>query len=171
MGLSSRPAPHLLASPASAPIPARVARAEHFFISSLEAWRAEMGIERMVLVGHSLGGYLSAAYTVRYPERVSGLVLVSPAGVPKGPTYKRWPTSEEAAAQDRAKSEARERAAEAAQMEMEMTPEDREKAAAPKGEAEKWKRGGDQASFLRRNSMKCESGSGARAGAKMEERD
>lgn len=84
MGLSSRPNPSLLAAPAGAPMETRVSRAEHFFLSSLEAWRASEGIERMVLVGHSLGGYLSTAYALRYPERVSALILVSPAGIPHG---------------------------------------------------------------------------------------
>lgn len=84
MGLSSRPSPALLSSPASATVEQRVARAEHFFLSSLESWRAAEGIERMVLVGHSLGGYLASAYALRYPDRVSNLILVSPAGIPHG---------------------------------------------------------------------------------------
>lgn len=95
MGLSSRPSPQLLHTSSSSSVPSRVARAEHFFISSLEAWRQSVGVEKMILVGHSLGGYLASAYTVRYPERVSGLILVSPAGIPRGPEYKRFPTSEE----------------------------------------------------------------------------
>lgn len=43
-----------------------------------------MQIESFVLVGHSLGGYLSVAYGERFPERLhsGSLFLMSPVGVP-----------------------------------------------------------------------------------------
>ncbi|KAK7695606.1 hypothetical protein QCA50_000242 [Cerrena zonata] len=63
----------------------RVAEAESFFIDSLEEWRTKMGLEKMTLIGHSLGGYLSIAYALKYPTRVSKLILVSPAGIPRDP--------------------------------------------------------------------------------------
>ncbi|KAH8106284.1 alpha/beta-hydrolase [Cristinia sonorae] len=66
-------------------ISARVAEAEAFFVDSLEDWRAKMGLEKMTLVGHSLGGYLSTVYALKYPSRVNKLILLSPAGVPRGP--------------------------------------------------------------------------------------
>ncbi len=59
----------------------RVHEAESFFVDSLEEWRAKMGLEKMTLVGHSLGAYLSVVYALRYPTRVSKLVLLSPAGM------------------------------------------------------------------------------------------
>lgn len=62
----------------------RVEASETFFLEALEEWRDKMQIEKMVLVGHSLGGYLSTAYALKHPERVSKLVLVSPAGFPDG---------------------------------------------------------------------------------------
>ena len=55
--------------------------AESWFVSALEAWRTETRCERLVLVGHSLGGYLCACYAMRHPRRVAGLFLVSPAGI------------------------------------------------------------------------------------------
>lgn len=66
-------------------IQGRVAEAESFFIDSLEEWRTKMGLEKMTLIGHSLGGYLSIAYALKYPTRVSKLILVSPAGIPRDP--------------------------------------------------------------------------------------
>ena len=44
-----------------------------------------MGLQRMTLIGHSLGGYLSVAYALKYPTRVQKLILLSPAGIPRDP--------------------------------------------------------------------------------------
>ncbi len=64
------------------PFPAKSREdAEDFFLSSLQRWREAMGMEKMVLVGHSLGGYLAASYALQYPQHVQHLVLVCPAGV------------------------------------------------------------------------------------------
>jgi cardiolipin-specific phospholipase len=142
MGLSSRPSPHLLHSPSSTPIPARVARAEHFFLDSLESWRESTGVDRMVLVGHSLGAYLASAYAVRYPHRVSGLILVSPAGIPHGPEYKRYAPSGEKNEGDR------EEAVDAVEQEVNGVEHQ------AKGEAKQW---GKNPSLTRRSMMKCES--------------
>ena len=62
-------------------IPGRVHAAEAFFVDSLEEWRQKAGVERMTLVGHSLGAYLSVVYALKYPQRVGKLILLSPAGV------------------------------------------------------------------------------------------
>jgi pimeloyl-ACP methyl ester carboxylesterase len=64
-GLSSRPKFDLTDD--------SVETAEEFFVESLEAWRAENKIDMMVLVGHSIGGYLSVAYCERYPQNVERL--------------------------------------------------------------------------------------------------
>ena len=66
-------------------VPGRVREAEAFFVDSLEEWREKMNLEKMTLVGHSLGAYMSVAYALKYPTRVSRLVLLSPAGVPRDP--------------------------------------------------------------------------------------
>ena len=43
-------------------------------------------VKEFVLLGHSLGGYLATAYTIRYPQRVSHLVLVDPWGFLEPPS-------------------------------------------------------------------------------------
>jgi cardiolipin-specific phospholipase len=75
-GLSSRPSFDQVVDKSS------IKSAEDFFVESLEAWRAKNKIDRMVLAGHSMGGYMSVAYCERYPERVERLLLLSPVGVP-----------------------------------------------------------------------------------------
>merc|ERR1711998_801304 len=51
----------------------------------LERGRQAMGIERMVLAGHSVGSYIAFSYAERFPERVERIVMLSPAGVARPP--------------------------------------------------------------------------------------
>jgi pimeloyl-ACP methyl ester carboxylesterase len=48
----------------------------------LSEWMEAAGLERVHLVGHSMGGYISIRLAVSRPELVRRLVLVAPAGVP-----------------------------------------------------------------------------------------
>lgn len=41
-----------------------------------------MGIEKITLVGHSMGGYVSLAFCAKYAERLDGLVLLSSSPMP-----------------------------------------------------------------------------------------
>jgi cardiolipin-specific phospholipase len=36
--------------------------AEDYFVDTLEEWRKAMKLKKMIVVGHSIGGYLSVAY-------------------------------------------------------------------------------------------------------------
>ncbi len=60
-------------------------QAENYFVSALEGWRQELRLQRMILVGHSFGGLVAASYALRFPSRVSLLLLVSPVGLPVPP--------------------------------------------------------------------------------------
>ena len=55
MGLSSRPSPKYFDPIKNEAVEDRVARAEDWFVDSLEAWRHAGGYDKMTLVGHSLG--------------------------------------------------------------------------------------------------------------------
>jgi pimeloyl-ACP methyl ester carboxylesterase len=46
----------------------------------IEALRIERGLDRIDLLGHSAGCFVSLVYAARYPTRVARLVLVTPSG-------------------------------------------------------------------------------------------
>ncbi len=52
-----------------------------FFLGFLDRLRGNLGLGRVVLVGHSFGGCLALHYAARRPEAVAGLVLIAPDGL------------------------------------------------------------------------------------------
>ena len=52
---------------------------------ALDAVLARLGVDRAIVVGQSWGGAFAAAFALRYPKRIQGLVFVSPATHP-------WPS-------------------------------------------------------------------------------
>ncbi|KFM62763.1 Abhydrolase domain-containing protein 4, partial [Stegodyphus mimosarum] len=73
-GRSSRP-----------PFSSDALEAEMQFFISLEKWRRAVGLEKFILLGHSMGGYIAASYALHYPERVALLILVDPWGLLEKP--------------------------------------------------------------------------------------
>jgi proline iminopeptidase len=49
-----------------------------YYVRDLEALRVHFGLERMTLIGQSWGAMLAAMYTMKYPDRVERLLLLSP---------------------------------------------------------------------------------------------
>uniref|UniRef100_A0A8D1HZV1 1-acylglycerol-3-phosphate O-acyltransferase ABHD5 n=1 Tax=Sus scrofa TaxID=9823 RepID=A0A8D1HZV1_PIG len=72
---------------------------ENQFVESIEEWRCALGLDKVILLGHNLGGFLAAAYSLKYPSSVnlaymepldssdwvSHLILVEPWGFPERP--------------------------------------------------------------------------------------
>ena len=62
-----------------------------YFTYYMEKWRKALPkyieeikgkkFTQFVILGHSFGGYLSGHYTVKYPEHVKKLILLSPVGI------------------------------------------------------------------------------------------
>lgn len=46
------------------------------FVEDIEAFRKALGLDRFVLMGHSMGGLNAVSYTAKYPEAVAALILV-----------------------------------------------------------------------------------------------
>jgi len=63
---------------------------EAFFLDSMSSWFEALSLTRVVLVGHSMGAFLSASFAVKWPERVEKLILADPWGVPRRVFNPEW---------------------------------------------------------------------------------
>lgn len=50
-------------------------------IADIERIRRLLGEEKLILIGHSWGGFLASLYAAEFPDRVEALILVAPADV------------------------------------------------------------------------------------------
>jgi pimeloyl-ACP methyl ester carboxylesterase len=75
------------------------AYSEHTALGDMEAVLDRAGADGVVLVGMSLGGYLSLSFVARHPERVAALVLVDTGpGFKNDEARQRWNREAEARA-------------------------------------------------------------------------
>lgn len=81
MGRSSRPNFRIRAKDKET----KIREAENWFVDALEEWRIKRGIDKMTLLGHSLGGYMAVCYALKYPGHLNKLILASPVGIPEDP--------------------------------------------------------------------------------------
>ena len=81
--------------------PANYQYSFHQLAHNTHALLAKLGIERSIVVGHSMGGMLAARYALQYPDATQTLVMVNPLGLEdwkaKGVPYRsidQWYASE-----------------------------------------------------------------------------
>ncbi len=51
-----------------------------FYVGILNEFIAKLNLKIVSLVGHSMGGQITTAYTIKYPDQISNLILIAPAG-------------------------------------------------------------------------------------------
>ncbi len=51
-----------------------------FYADKIIEFLDKLGLKRVILVGHSMGGQISIFTALKYPDRISKLILASPAG-------------------------------------------------------------------------------------------
>ncbi|KAI5953501.1 hypothetical protein KGF54_002873 [Candida jiufengensis] len=55
---------------------------ELFYTKAIDGWRKSMGLEKIdYLIGHSFGAYWCGSYSIKFPNNVSNLILLSPVGL------------------------------------------------------------------------------------------
>lgn len=59
-------------------------------VENLAEYVAALKLEKVDLIGHSLGGWIAASYALKYPDKVKGLILLSPEGVNVEGLQRRW---------------------------------------------------------------------------------
>ncbi|MCL2938180.1 MAG: alpha/beta hydrolase [Trichodesmium sp. MAG_R02] len=66
----------------------------HYSITQMVEYLAEyiaaLKLQKVYLVGHSLGGWIAASYGLKYPEKLLGLILLSPEGIDIADVKVRW---------------------------------------------------------------------------------
>ncbi|EDO18219.1 hypothetical protein Kpol_543p49 [Vanderwaltozyma polyspora DSM 70294] len=58
-----------------------IGKYEDYYVEKIEDWRKANKLEKINLVGHSFGGYISFKYAIKYPDAINRLCLVSPLGM------------------------------------------------------------------------------------------
>ncbi|KAF1740060.1 hypothetical protein MXB_32 [Myxobolus squamalis] len=53
---------------------------EREFCDLLNLWQSALGLDKIIVMGHSFGAYVSCCYSMFYPDNVISLVLIDPWG-------------------------------------------------------------------------------------------
>lgn len=60
---------------------------DDFFVAAVKGFVDKLGLKNFTLLGNSLGGAISLAYTLKYPEGVDRMIMMAPGGVEDREAY------------------------------------------------------------------------------------
>jgi 4,5:9,10-diseco-3-hydroxy-5,9,17-trioxoandrosta-1(10),2-diene-4-oate hydrolase len=58
-----------------------------YFVEYVNEFLDKIGVSKLVLLGNSLGGAIAIGLALKYPQKVSQLILMSPGGIEDTPAY------------------------------------------------------------------------------------
>ena len=73
-----------------ADFPKDAIKVEEHFVETIEGWRKAVKLNKFVLCGHSMGGFLGLSYALKYPQHIEHLILSEPWGMTEKPPSG-WP--------------------------------------------------------------------------------
>jgi 4,5:9,10-diseco-3-hydroxy-5,9,17-trioxoandrosta-1(10),2-diene-4-oate hydrolase len=62
-----------------------------YFVEYVNEFLEKIGVTKIVPLGNSLGGAIALGFTLKYPQKVSQLILMSPGGIEDTPAYFKMP--------------------------------------------------------------------------------
>lgn len=66
-------------------------KVEEHYVEAIEGWRKAASLNKFILCGHSMGGFLALSYALKFPHHIEHLILSEPWGITEKPTSG-WPS-------------------------------------------------------------------------------
>ncbi|CAO1360131.1 unnamed protein product [Diamesa serratosioi] len=66
-------------------------KVEELYVEAIEGWRKVVKLNKFMLCGHSMGGFLALSYALKYPYHIEHLILSEPWGMTEKPASG-WPS-------------------------------------------------------------------------------
>ncbi|CAO1317864.1 unnamed protein product [Diamesa hyperborea] len=68
-------------------------KVEEQYVEAIEGWRKVVKLNKFILCGHSMGGFLGLSYALKYPQNIEHLILAEPWGMTEKPVSG-WPSKQ-----------------------------------------------------------------------------
>lgn len=68
-------------------------KVEEQYVETIEGWRKVVKLNKFILCGHSMGGFLGLSYALKFPQHIEHLILAEPWGMTEKPASG-WPSKQ-----------------------------------------------------------------------------